>query len=176
MNRLTHGALVTVNAEEEIDAFRADNPTFAFGFMFSDLQSDDENLLITSPDTAPNLRSLGATMKDPGVAIPGIHVPAVHTFFGQFVDHDVTLERATRNIDLTDPTPLSLEEIASTIINSRSPNSCPGKEPSGFSTKCEGRVELAGSRVRGSRVRKINRCTKLHSFTSSAPVLVIRRC
>jgi len=122
MNRLTHGALVTVNTEEEINAFRAINPTFKFGFMFSDLQCDDENLLIPLPDTAHNLRLLGATMVDPGVVIPGVHVPAIHTFFGQFVDHDVTLERATRNIDLSNPTPLSLEEIASTIVNSRSPN------------------------------------------------------
>jgi len=119
---MTHGALVTGNTEEEINALRAINPTFAFGFMFSDLQSDDENLLITSLDTVHDLRSLGATMVDPGLVIPGIHVSAVHTFLGQFVDHDITLERGTRNINLSEPTPLSLEEIAQTIVNSRSPN------------------------------------------------------
>lgn len=122
MNRLTHGALVTVNTEEEINALRAINPTFRFGFMFPDLQCDDDNLLMPLPATANNLRRLGATMVDPGVVIPGVKVPAIHTFFGQFVDHDVTLERATRNIDLSNPTPLSPEEIASTIVNSRSPN------------------------------------------------------
>jgi hypothetical protein len=118
---MTHGALLTGNAQD-IESFRAINPTFAFGFMFSDLQSDDKNLLITSPDTAHDLRLLGATMVDPGVVIPGIHDPAVHTFFGQFVDHDITLERGTRNINLSEPTPLSLDEVGQTIVNSRSPN------------------------------------------------------
>jgi len=121
MNRMTHGALLTGNAQD-IESFRAINPTFAFGFMFPDLQSDDGNLLITSPDTPDDLRLLGATMVDPGLVIPGIHVPAVHTFFGQFVDHDITLERRSRNIDLSQPTPLPLDEIAQTIVNSRSPN------------------------------------------------------
>ena len=62
-------------------------------------------------------------MLDPGeLAIPGIPIPAIHTYFGQFVDHDITLERGSDKIQLSDPRVLPLSEIAKNIVNSRSPD------------------------------------------------------
>jgi hypothetical protein len=91
--------------------------------MFPDLQVDKGNLLDESPDTVKNLHLLGQAMRDPGEGtIPGIPVPAIHTFLGQFVDHDITLERGSDNIKLSAPKVLPLDEIAKSIVNSRSPD------------------------------------------------------
>jgi len=96
----------------------------SFGYMFPELQRDEsENLLDGLPETVEQLRRLGAVMVDPGEEhIPGIPVPAIHTFFGQFVDHDITLELGTVGHHLNDPHPLSLQQIADEIVNSRTPN------------------------------------------------------
>jgi hypothetical protein len=62
-------------------------------------------------------------MLDPELGvIPGIPIPAIHTFFGQFIDHDITLERGSASIQLSDPRVLTLAEIATLIVNSRSPD------------------------------------------------------
>src|SRR6185437_9856191 len=59
---------------------------------------------------------------DPGTVIPGIPVPAIHTFLGQFIDHDITLELGSAKISLDNPTPLNPDQIKKQIVNSRSPN------------------------------------------------------
>jgi len=121
---MTHGEVLILEPESD-DLSRPTNyRTSPFGFMFPDLQRDDENLLENSPKTVANLRKLGEAMLDPGeTTIPGIPIPAIHTFFAQFVDHDITLEQASADIvPLDNPTQLSLEQITTLIVNSRSPN------------------------------------------------------
>jgi len=90
--------------------------------MFPELQHDKCNLLENSPETVSNLRELGKSMRDPGEGkIHGIPAQSIHTYFGQFVDHDITLERASDAISLKDPRVLALEEVTKNIVNSRSP-------------------------------------------------------
>jgi hypothetical protein len=65
----------------------------AYSFMFSDLQRDAANLLPQSPDTLKHLGELGKTMTEPGTGPTGdSSIPSIYTYFGQFVDHDITLE------------------------------------------------------------------------------------
>jgi hypothetical protein len=119
MKRLAHGEILTVDGD---DFTTPDYTTSPFGYMFRDLQRDDKNLLETSPATVNHLRQLGEAMTDPTEdVIPGVPVPAIHTFFGQFVDHDITLERGTESTRLEEPKPLLLDEIDKKIRNSRSP-------------------------------------------------------
>jgi len=91
--------------------------------MFPKLQHK-EYLLDESQVTVDNLRRLGQLgMKDPGVAeAPGVLVPAIYTFFGQFVDHDITREKGSSMIKLSQPTPIDPALIPTHIVNSRSPN------------------------------------------------------
>src|SRR6185437_10496430 len=100
----------------------ATSQTWPFGYMFPELQ-DDANLLLKSESTVKGLQRLGMeAMRDPGTVIPGIPVPAIHTFLGQFIDHDITLELGSAKISLDNPTPLNPDQIKKQIVNSRSPN------------------------------------------------------
>jgi len=97
-------------------------PKLPFGYMFPDLQHDGY-LLPESETTVSDLRYIGTeAMRDPAPKIKGIPVPAIHTFLAQFIDHDITLmDDRDVKISLTDPTPLSQQEIKK-IVNARSPN------------------------------------------------------
>jgi hypothetical protein len=104
--------------------------SWSFGYMFPELQNDPQKLLEPGDETVKSLRRLGEDgMEDPvdlnapdDLAAPGVPVPTIYTFFGQFVDHDITFERATMKIDLKCPTPIDPKDLGTEIINSRSPN------------------------------------------------------
>jgi hypothetical protein len=104
-----------------------------FDFMFPQLQQPD--LLL--PDTTPArngrpgmdmrwaLMQLGATMGESGEYFPPDSlIPSIYTYFGQFVDHDITLETRSDGFgNLSDPDlePIALETIRAEIRNGRSP-------------------------------------------------------
>ncbi len=77
-------------------------PSTPFVHLFKDLQSNPINLLPMNPNSPADTRAdieaaltnLGLTMQDPGEArITDSHIPAAYTYFGQFVDHDITSEQ-----------------------------------------------------------------------------------
>jgi hypothetical protein len=94
-----------------------------FDFLFSALQDDEANLLPQSADTVGQLKALGRTMEDPGGDDPGdADIPASYTYFGQFVDHDITLEASSFTADqllADDLVPIGLEEIRANLRNVR---------------------------------------------------------
>jgi Animal haem peroxidase len=122
-----HGGIIPLPDEQ---APPEENPketsdAWPFDYMFRELQDDAENLLPESETTAMALRYLGTeAMGDPGEIIPGVPVPAIHTFLGQFIDHDITLlvELGADQTSLAKPTPLSPKQIKEKIVNARSPN------------------------------------------------------
>jgi len=65
-----------------------------FGFAFPDLQKDPANLLVESPQTVSDLKQLSFAMVDLNQrgGDNDSPIPAAYTYFGQFVDHDITLE------------------------------------------------------------------------------------
>src|SRR5262249_16084574 len=64
-----------------------------FCFLFQKLPKNDRNLLTESTATVEDLKQLGDSMLDPGPGnISDSHTPSAYTYFGQFVDHDVTFE------------------------------------------------------------------------------------
>jgi hypothetical protein len=138
MPRLSHGKTITLEALQEARDNLADHSAevplaFAaalpadlqdFDFLFSTLQQKPANLLPEAPTTRDNLVRLGQTMRDTsgGGADGDSVIPAAYTYFGQFVDHDITLETVSRTLqDITDPnlTPLPLDEIRTKIRNAR---------------------------------------------------------
>jgi hypothetical protein len=95
-----------------------------FGFLFPELQNDPANLLPEARVTRDNLILLGQTMRDvSGNSTDGdSNIPAAYTYFGQFVDHDITLETVSATLQqLTSPdlAPLPLQEIEDNIENVR---------------------------------------------------------
>ena len=137
MPRLGHGATISVaafqEATEAVAANSADvNLAFAaalpadiqdFDFLFPKLQNNAANLLPESRETRDNLVLLGRAMRDTGGADTGdSEIPAAYTYFGQFIDHDVTLETRSATADeLVHPdlVPLPVDEIRSRIRNLR---------------------------------------------------------
>jgi len=117
-----HGEPVTTNAFTEA-------PPGRFGFMFGDLASKPENRLPEGPDTIEALRQLGRSMgEDPSNEESGI--PAAFTYFGQFIDHDITLTEIEQPrdgappdifnvIELPDFPVLTPEQVATRLLNRR---------------------------------------------------------
>ena len=139
MPRLPHGRMDITpgalrNARNVAAARAADNPlAFAtakpvdlrnFDYLFPELQDDPDNLLPEARATRDSLVSLGEVMADdPGADENGdSNIPAAYTYFGQFVDHDITFDTTSATIpDLIgdDLAPLSLERIREDIKNMR---------------------------------------------------------
>jgi hypothetical protein len=144
--RLLHGRVIELAPVEVANAFlAADNPEAAavvaaalrddlrnFDFLFPNLQNDPANLLPeASPDTRDALVELGRTMLDIfDPAQPGdSDIPAAYTYFGQFIDHDITLEASSSGLgqgagNLTDlfargVAPLSVQTIREVLLNLR---------------------------------------------------------
>ena len=155
MARIAHGEVVTPEQVQEAEkelassgdaglAFAVAGPQDlrAFGFMFSDLQHDEANLLLRSKETLKHLKALGRAMEEPdGSSARDSSIPAIYTYFGQFVDHDITMEQSPFGpVNLFAPKmrPLSLERIRQ-LENLRrptldldsvyGPTSPPGEDP-----------------------------------------------
>jgi hypothetical protein len=69
-----------------------------FDFLFLDLQDDPDNLLPEAKKTRNDLVRLGEAMADRGRDAPAgdSTFSAAFTYFGQFVDHDITLEKSAQ--------------------------------------------------------------------------------
>ncbi|GIF14243.1 LysM peptidoglycan-binding domain-containing protein [Actinoplanes teichomyceticus] len=136
MPRLPHGRVITdqeINrAAGDLAEFSARSPArfaltppvdaHSFDFLFPGLQEDEANLLPATANMPQLLKRLGATMVDPDRPGEDSPIPAAYTYFGQFVDHDITLEVGSAAIgDLLDPamTPLPPEQIRGTLRNLR---------------------------------------------------------
>jgi hypothetical protein len=107
-----------------------------FDFLFPELQDDDADLLPRSATTVTRLKELGRTMVDPGVPTGDGQVPAIYTYFGQFVDHDITLESTsftTAKLLAPNLAPLAVARSASTSRTCARPawswTACTGRRP-----------------------------------------------
>jgi hypothetical protein len=136
MPRLLHGGTVSLaavhTAAAEVAAATADVPfAFAaavaadvqdFDYLFPKLQENDKNLLPVSRRTRDGLVELGRSMRDAGGESGDSRIPAGYTYFGQFVDHDVTLETTSATAaELVAPNlvPLDLDDIRARMRNLR---------------------------------------------------------
>ncbi|WP_249999375.1 LysM peptidoglycan-binding domain-containing protein [Actinoplanes sp. M2I2] len=142
MPRLGHGRPITENdlvtAEQGLAEVAARSTgAFAlvrqveghsFDFLFPGLQDDEANLLPQTATTPAQLKDLGNAMVDRDVDGEDSDIPAAYTYFGQFVDHDITLEiqqgfGSATMAQLLDPamTPLNVEAIRNALLNQRTP-------------------------------------------------------
>jgi hypothetical protein len=135
MPRLPHGMNITPDtlqtARDSMTARAADIPlafavaqpldTRRFDFLFLDLQEDPANLLPVAGKTRDDLVDLGKSMST--VFGGDSDIPAAYTYFGQFVDHDITFETSSApgsQLVAPDLTPLPLDRIRQETQNLRS--------------------------------------------------------
>ena len=134
MPRLLHGIDITPDtirdARNGMAARAADVPlgfavaqpldTRRFDFLIPELQEDPANLLRVARKTRDDLVELGSAM---GTVFGGdANIPAAYTYFGQFVDHDITLESSSATgsqLVAPDLTPLPLARIREETLNLR---------------------------------------------------------
>jgi nucleoid-associated protein YgaU len=142
MPRLGHGRAITENDLENAALNLAEVGTSApatfaltrqvesqsFDFLFPSLQDDEANLLPSGANTPEQLKNLGSSMVDTDAETEDSPIPAAYTYFGQFVDHDITLEiqqgfGSATMAQLLDPamTPLNVETIRNALLNHRTP-------------------------------------------------------
>jgi len=94
--------------------------TRRFDFLFPELQEDPANLLSVAGKTRDDLVELGKAMST--VFGGDADIPAAYTYFGQFVDHDITLETSSApgsQLVAPDLTPLPLVRIRQETQNLR---------------------------------------------------------
>jgi len=105
-----------------------------FGYLFPELAASDAAKLPVHPNTIGALKQLGDAMADlgtPGEAIKSLdsHIPAVFTYLGQFIDHDITA-RTDRDSAVTrigdddqsgDNQPLDPSFVVANLFNGRRP-------------------------------------------------------
>lgn len=91
MRKRYHGEPPTIQEQvtANLEAAAGGEPKPGFGFMFGEVAADPENRLPAGRQTIDALRALGQAMaQDPSKEESDI--PAVYTYFGQFIDHDIT--------------------------------------------------------------------------------------
>jgi hypothetical protein len=95
-----------------------------YQFLFGDLQKDPNNRLPETEETAFRLIDLGRTMVDPNPSSKegDSKIPSAYTYFGQFIDHDLTRQMRLPGDRLKScMRPLS-DEMIVLLTNARSPS------------------------------------------------------
>lgn len=90
MRPVAHGSSFPQELEELFAASPNGLEPLPFGYLFPSLQTK-ASLLIEDDATVAGLRELGETMRTPkSDVVPFSTIPSIYTYFGQFVDHDIT--------------------------------------------------------------------------------------
>lgn len=124
MLTVNHGGILRESAEHADENPMESLGRWPYRYMFRDLQDNPKkNLLPELQTTIEDLQRLGMeAMEDQPLLIPGVTVPTIYTFLGQFIDHDITLmDDRGAQISLATPTPLDPDQIKK-IVSVRSPN------------------------------------------------------
>jgi len=128
LERLTGAKKQVRDLNEGIEmpfSFAVTGDTSRFDYLLPQLQTRDA-LLPETPAMHGLLRDLGNSMVEPEdqPPRPDSSIPSAYTYFGQYLDHDVTFEaKSEQMVKLSDDVfrVLTPEEIRTRIINGRTP-------------------------------------------------------
>jgi hypothetical protein len=95
-----------------------------FDYLFPELPTKEAMLLPVKAKTVEALNDLGNAMVEQGPSPTNAPIPPIYTYWGQFVDHDLTA--ATDNdtvigIDVTPLTPMPPADVVAKLKNQRNP-------------------------------------------------------
>jgi hypothetical protein len=126
MRRVGHGETYKVDGPAILADVGAVPTIETFGFMFPGLTDNPDHRLPESAETVANLKALGATVVDSTdtVPVPGggegdSAIPAAYTYFGQFIDHDITFDTGSAGIDVLASPALQPRPNLDGLTNSR---------------------------------------------------------
>lgn len=123
MPRLRHGEIREVETTSFIANTLSPRRRLDYGFIFPGLASDPAARLPETPDMARRLFALASVMtaSHGDASRADSDIPAVYTYFGQFIDHDITLEQSTIDGENLALNIVPLENPASSLANARNP-------------------------------------------------------
>ncbi|MEP7336762.1 MAG: heme peroxidase family protein [Acidobacteriota bacterium] len=100
MSHISHGQIAPFSAitQDNLNIALPSSPSApanpAFDYLFQELQNDQnalKALLPVTQKTVPNLKRLGRAMcEDNGIQPRHSTIPSLYTYFGQFLDHEIT--------------------------------------------------------------------------------------
>lgn len=114
--------------DEEVAVELTASATDRFSYMFRDLATDSKAKLISEPATVEHLLALGTAMGETPLDSPEANsrIPPIMTYWGQFVDHDVTAN-TDRNSEMFDIeaeslSPVAVADVEANLRNLRRPS------------------------------------------------------
>lgn len=123
MARFSHGDELSPVLTGPMAAAAKPKAGRSFDFMFKGLSAPGDKLPV-SPGTVAGLMTLGARMDDDILESPAqdSQIPAAYTYFGQFLDHDITLQSPGPGVaDISDPNLTPMANPAADFTNLRDP-------------------------------------------------------
>lgn len=111
----------TTNAKSS-GALEAIDVADPFGYMFPDLARDPQALLPVSDGTIDALTALSeALIENTDSPDRNSKIPPVYTYWGQFIDHDITATNSELNEDILDETfsPQDPDKVVAKVTNRR---------------------------------------------------------
>jgi len=134
-NILKHGGYLSpqskkrLGMESSFDALETIDVATDFDYMFPDLANDTDSKLPSNDTetTINNLKALAEALIDspPDASLKDSTIPTIYTYWGQFIDHDVTAntDRTAGDSDITKDKflPLSPNDVTSKLKNLRRP-------------------------------------------------------
>lgn len=152
MSRIKHGRIAQCVSQAN-----------RFDYLFPGLQNVPNALLPETTESVASLTSLAQAMSEEADSTErDSAIPGIYTYFGQFLDHEITYDRTSSAFgSLANPnlSPMSLETIRGRMVNDRSPQfdlDCvygpmlDGTEvPRDGERLALGRVSISGNRIPG---------------------------
>ena len=127
LRNVRHGSQVAADSAPNLEAAEVAEVSSPFDYLFADLAAEfpAHHLPGDPAHVTRALKDLGAAMIEDPPADRSSVIPAVYTYWGQFIDHDITAntDRNSRITDIRQPvlTPLDPQVVRAELRNLRQP-------------------------------------------------------
>jgi hypothetical protein len=120
MPRLTHGQGLSLSTMKFFE-FKGQTLGKDYTYLFPELSTDPTMRLPDDPEIGKRLAELASTIALPEEQLDG-SIPAAYTYLGQFIDHDITLDATSDDLNKLG---LSLQPLADPTTSLRNARTAP---------------------------------------------------